>query len=288
MHRTNRIKKELKHDPLLIFTEDLPSTPATPMVHARVPLIVQARMQSTRYPGKVLKPFAEGRSLLEFQLVRLKQAFPGSPIVIATSNTAADDPIAQLAKAIDVFCYRGEERDVLKRFVNACRYFGFNRQIIRICGDNPFLQMEFLSRLMEEAAEESDADDYIGFSINRIPAIRTHFGFFAELVAVDALLHVYEHVEDPVFHEHVTNYIYESTGTFKIRLLEVQSLIPFLECLRLTVDSREDFENAVYIYRQLHPSSGQADPSWKDIMDFVGNDPAIKGRMTQQIRLYTK
>jgi spore coat polysaccharide biosynthesis protein SpsF (cytidylyltransferase family) len=254
----------------------------------RLPLIVQARVQSTRYPGKVLQPFAEGFTLLEFQLMRLKTAFPDSPLVVATSTAVVDDPIEAIAKKIGVFSFRGDEQDVLKRFVDCCQHFGFNAQIIRICGDNPFLQVEFLSKLMEEAAGNGGEDDYIGFSINRIPAIRTHFGFFAEVVAVEALLHVYENIRDPVFHEHVTNYIYESTGKFKVRLLEIKTLIPFLESLRLTVDSPEDFENAVYIYQQLHPSAGQAGPSWKDIVSFIEHEPETKRRMTEQIRLNNK
>jgi spore coat polysaccharide biosynthesis protein SpsF len=242
-----------------------------------------------RYPGKVLQPFAEGRSLLEFQLLRLKQAFPEAPLVVATSNSAADDPIEVLAKAIDVFSYRGDESDVLKRFVNCCQYFGFNRQIVRICGDNPFLQVEFLSKLMEApVAENGSGYDYVGYSVGKTPAIRTHFGFFAELVDVDALMHVYERVGDPIFREHVTKYIYESTGIFKVRLLEIQSLIPFLGSLRLTVDSPEDLENAVYVYQQLRPSAGPAGPSWKDILSFVENEPEIKRRMTDQIRRYHK
>lgn len=258
------------------------------VVHRRLPLIVQARVQSTRYPGKVLRPFADGLTLLEFQLMRLSKAFPDCPLVVATSTAAADDPIEAMAKTIGAFSFRGDEQDVLKRFVNCCQYFGFNTQIIRICGDNPFLQAEFLSTLMEEAAANAGQDDYIGFSINKIPAIRTHFGFFAELVAVEALLQVYHSVRDPVFHEHVTNYIYESTGKFKVRLLEIKTLIPFLESLRLTVDSPEDFENAAYIYQQLHPSAGQAGPSWKDIVSFIEREPETKRRMTEQIRLYHK
>ena len=62
-----------------------------PAVNASIPLIVQARVQSTRYPGKIVEPFAKGQALLEFQLCRLKAAFPDSPIVVATSSSAADD-----------------------------------------------------------------------------------------------------------------------------------------------------------------------------------------------------
>lgn len=252
-------------------------------ISQHIPLVLQARVQSTRYPGKLLQPFAEGLNLLEFQLMRLRKAFPGTPIVVATTTKSADDPIAGIAKRMGVFSFRGDERDVLKRFIDCCQHFGFNRQIIRICGDNPFLQLEFLRTLMKEAAENTGQYDYIGFSIDHTPAIRTHFGFFAEVVAVEVLLRVHETVEDAFFREHVTSYIYESTGSFRLRWLELQPLVPFLGSLRLTVDSREDFENAVYIYQQLHPVSGQLGPTWEAIVSFVENEPATKHQMIKQI-----
>lgn len=252
-------------------------------ISQHVPLILQARVQSTRYPGKVLKPFAEGLNLLEFQLMRLRSAFPDAPIVVATSTETADDPIPELAKRMGVFSFRGDERDVLKRFIDCCHHFGFNGYIIRICGDNPFLQLGFLRTLMKEAAESAGQYDYIGFSIDHTPAIRTHFGFFAELVAVKGLLRIHETVEDAFFREHVTSYIYESTERFSLRWLELQPLIPFLGSLRLTIDSREDFDNAVYIYQRLHPASGRMGPTWEAIVSLVENEPETKRRMIEQI-----
>jgi spore coat polysaccharide biosynthesis protein SpsF (cytidylyltransferase family) len=245
-------------------------------------------VQSTRYPGKVLQPFANGHCLLEYQLLRLQKAFPACPIVVATSTTAVDDPIVAIAKTVGVFSFRGDELDVLKRIVNCCQYFGFNRQMIRICSDNPFLQLDLLKQLIGEAMEKGEEYDYIGYSIDQMPAIRTHFGFFAESVNVNALQWVSEHVEEAVFHEHVTNYIYESTGSFNVRMLEIASLIPFLGSLRLTVDSREDLENAVYIYQQLNPHVGPAGPTWQEIVSFVENQPEAKRRMQQQMRKYHK
>ena len=253
-----------------------------------VPLIVQARVGSTRYPGKVLQPFAEGLNLLEFQLMRLKKAFPEAPVVVATSSMAADDPIEQIAKAMDVFSFRGEEQDVLKRFVRCCQFFGFGGSIIRICGDNPFLQIEFLKRLLEEARSLTGEYDYVGFSVDKTPAIRTHFGFFAEMVTVESLLRVDEAVEGAFYREHVTSYIYESMGKFRVRLLEIQPLIPFLGSLRLTVDSREDLENAIYVYEQLYPAAEPMGPSWVDIVSLLEREPEAKCRMIKQIGLNQK
>jgi spore coat polysaccharide biosynthesis protein SpsF (cytidylyltransferase family) len=253
-----------------------------------VPLIVQARVGSTRYPGKVLQPFAEGLNLLEFQLRRLKKAFPETPIVVATSISAADDPIHRIAGAMGVSCFRGDEEDVLKRFVGCCAAFSFEGAIIRICGDNPFLQIEFLRKLMEEAAANAGQFDYIGFSIDKIPAIRTHFGFFAELVTVESLLRVEGVVGKGFYREHVTSYIYESTGNFRVRLLELPLLAPFLGSLRLTVDSREDLENAIYVYHQLLPATEPAGPSWAAIVSLIEKEPETKRRMAEQIGLHQK
>ena len=115
-----------------------------PIEKASLPLIVQARVESTRYPGKIVQPFAGGQALLEFQLCRLKAAFPDSPIVVATSSSAADDVVAGMAEDAGVLVYRGDERDVLKRFVDCCAYFSFTGYVVRVCGDNPFLQTALL------------------------------------------------------------------------------------------------------------------------------------------------
>jgi spore coat polysaccharide biosynthesis protein SpsF (cytidylyltransferase family) len=259
-----------------------------PAVDASIPLIVQARVQSTRFPGKIVQPFAKGQALLEFQLCRLKAAFPDSPIVVATSDSGADDVVAKMAEGVGVLVYRGEEQDVLTRFVDCCFYFSFTGYVVRVCGDNPFLQTGLLTLLLEEAASSGGAYDYISFSVGGVPAIRTHFGFFCEVVAVDALKRVAEVIPGAVFREHVTNYIYEGSGSFKVRWLEFDQLTPYLDSLRLTVDSREDMENALYVYEQLSIVAGQDGPSWEEIVRFVEGEAATRGRMERQIRLYQK
>jgi spore coat polysaccharide biosynthesis protein SpsF (cytidylyltransferase family) len=257
-------------------------------IGAVVPLIVQARVGSTRYPRKVLQPFARGLNLLEFQLERLKKAFPEAPIVVATSILPADDPIEAIAKTMGVFYFRGDEQDVLNRYARCCQQFGFEESIIRICGDNPFLQIGFLRQLMEEDRTNAGTFDYTGFSIANTPAIRTHFGFFAELVTVQTLLRVERALVEPFYREHVTSYIYESAGRFRVRLLEIEPLIPYVGSLRLTVDSPKDLENAVYIYDRLQPMTGPIDPSWVDIVSLIDNEPEIKRRMMEQIGLNQK
>ena len=176
----------------------------------------------------------------------------------------------------------------MKRFVDCCVHFSFAGYIVRVCGDNPFLQTGLLALLMEEAASSGGAYDYISFSVGGVPAIRTHFGFFCEVVAVDALKRVAETVPGAVFREHVTNYIYEQAGSFRVRWLEFDQLTPYLSSLRLTVDSREDMENALYVHEHLSMGAGKDGPSWEDIVHFVEGEAETRGKMERQIKLYQK
>ena len=242
----------------------------------------------------MLEIFDDGRSLLEFQLVRLKKAFPFAPIVVATSTAAADQLIEEIALKNKVLCYRGEEQNVLGRFVNCCHHFHFTDYIIRICGDNPFLQIEFLEALQREGKKEGGHVDYVSYAVNHKPAILTHFGFFAELVRVDALERVdaLGTVDGMAlaahYREHVTNYIYlRGDKDYSIRWLEFDLLAPFADSIRLTVDSREDFENAQSVYGAL---KGVAEPdlSWKSILSVVEGHPATRVNMEKQIRLHQK
>jgi spore coat polysaccharide biosynthesis protein SpsF len=259
-----------------------------------IPLIVQARSLSTRYPHKILQEFSEGRSLLEFQLVRLKKAFPLSPIVVATTTSPADKAIEDIAINNNVYCFRGDEINVLERFVNCCKYFNFTDFIVRICSDNPFLQLELLKGLIRETVHNGRHDDYISYSVNHIPAIRTHFGFFAEVVRVAILDHINTSINTsvsaPYYREHVTSYIYEhqESGSFKIRWLELSGLAAYLDSIRLTIDSKEDFNNALSIYDRLRPSAGDMDISWDRILSLVDSQPGIKADMHKQILLYQK
>lgn len=145
-----------------------------------LPLIVQARCASSRYAQKVLRLFAYDHSFLEFQLIRLKKAFPSSPIVVATTTSPSDQAIEDIALRNKVACFRGSEQDVLQRFLNCCTHFHFTAYIVRICSDNPFLQMELLRRLIKEASNQEQGIDYISYSIDHRPAILTHFGFFCD------------------------------------------------------------------------------------------------------------
>ena len=141
-------------------------------------IIIQARTGSTRLPSKMILPFYGNDGILSILLSRLTQCKLADSIIVATTSSSPDDAICDLVREHRVKCFRGDENDVLDRFIQAARYYGISK-IIRICADNPFLDIESLDSLIL-ASENIDAD-YVSFcTSNHTPTIKTHFGFWAE------------------------------------------------------------------------------------------------------------
>ena len=110
-------------------------------------IIIQARLGSTRLPGKVTLPFYNGKGILELIIDNLSSNFKNTPIIIATTNRQNDDEIFKLANDKNIKCFRGSENNVLDRFIHAAEYFGLT-EIIRVCSDNPFLNISSLKFLI--------------------------------------------------------------------------------------------------------------------------------------------
>lgn len=271
--------------------------------NSSIPFILQARTLSTRCPKKILQPFGDSKTLLAFQLQRLKTAFPSAPIIVATTDLAADQPIADIASDNEVSCFRGSEQDVLDRFLECCKHFGFTGgHLVRICTDNPFLQMDLLETLIASLRTAGPDFDYYSYRIGQTPAIRTHFGFFAEIASIGALQKVWSITRDALYHEHVTNYIYDpmTKDPFRIHWIDLPGLEPYLDSVRLTIDTPEDLRRARFVYDRLSRDSlsmeGLSTESlsadcrcgWQEIIGLLDRIPSLKTQMTDTIRSYQK
>ena len=137
-------------------------------------------------------------------------------IVIATTVNEGDNYIQNICELENIFCFRGSEDNVLQRFIDAADEFKFTK-IVRICGDNIFLDLSYLDLLLKEL-EETEFD-YISFKTsNGLPSILTHYGLWAfEGVKLSALKHISYLTDNKLFHEHVTNYIYTNPNEFLIK-----------------------------------------------------------------------
>lgn len=209
-------------------------------------IILQARTGSTRLPEKMVIPFHDGKGVLEILLGRLldaREELGAAGIMVATTTNPSDDAIATVAAGMGVEVFRGSESDVLSRFIGAAEQAGADK-IIRICADNVFLDLDSLRKLIREL-DRSEAD-YVSFRTEEgRPSILTHYGFFAEGVRTDALRKASRLTDEPLYHEHVTNYIYTHPEDFRVALHPISAQIPGLEShpdLRLTLDTADDFE----------------------------------------------
>lgn len=241
--------------------------------------IIQARLGSTRLPGKILLPFWEGKSIFELLLEKLNR-IEGVGCIVATSVSPANDQLAKICQRYDTPCFRGDENDVLKRFVDAAELYGVDK-IIRVCSDNPFLNVSDIERLV--SFSRSADYDYISFDVNGTPSIKTHYGFWTEYVKLDALRKVESLTSEKLYHEHVTNFIYSHPGLFKIAWLPVSELINENKDVRLTIDTPQDFENAKTVYAAI---GGKA--SYEELFGFIQAHPEMVDAMRKQIINNTK
>jgi spore coat polysaccharide biosynthesis protein SpsF len=226
------------------------------MAHA----ILQARMSSSRLPGKVLRPVL-GEPMIGRQVERLRRARRLDGLTIATSTDASDDVIAAYARRIGVDCFRGPLDDVLARFIGALAAAGNPRTFVRLTADCPLADWRLVDRCIE-AHQAADAD-YTYNSLNwTFPK-----GLDVEVCATAALMRAAAEGLTPYDREHVTPYIYGHPELFR---LEAVTRDPPLR-YRWTVDTPEDFAFVTAVYEALYP----ANPAFtsEDVLDWQASHP---------------
>src|SRR3954468_19392190 len=222
-----------------------PSLVARAIMHRmeRVVATIEARMTSSRLPGKVLLP-ARGRPLLELMVERLRRCRHLDEIVIATTEDASSDPLQALAERLGVGCFRGSEDDVLARVLGAARAFDAEL-IVETTGDCPLIDPATVDLVISRF---HDADvDYCANNLERTYPR----GMDAQAFPTAVLAEVATLTDDPHDHEHVSLYIYEHPERYRLR--SVVSDRPETGELRLTVDTAEDYELVRTVFEELYP-----------------------------------
>lgn len=242
-------------------------------------IVIQARMGSSRLPGKVLRQFHDGENLLSLILSSIHKERLDIPIVVATSLNPVDNPIYDFCSKRNIFCFRGAENNVTSRFVECALRYNFD-YIIRVCADNPFFDASSVEGLIE-SLEDDNQIDYVGYQINSTPAIKTHLGFWAELVSVEALNRTLRETNDIDVLQHVTNYIYSHSNIFTIKWKMVYSEIFQSLPMRLTVDTLDDFEFIDELRLKL---SHRKKLNIQMLVDEITNNTDMLKRMKRNIR----
>lgn len=244
----------------------------------RTLIVVQARTGSSRLPMKVVKPFYGAQTILDIILEKLNTS--RLTVVLATTELQSDDVVASIGRRHHAMVHRGAELDVVSRFLEAtegleCHF------IVRVCADNPFLDIGLLNELLSAASTLSDGVDYVAHRYRGLPSIATPFGVFAELVSRDALVRVYNATGESIYREHVTNYIHQRPENFQVHYLDIDPDTFLPPPVRMTVDTPEDFEIASELYARLMTERSERF-SLADLRDTITAHPELLHRMSAE------
>lgn len=231
----------------------------------RIVAISQARMTSTRLPGKVLLE-AAGKPLLVHHLERLSRSPGLDAVVLATTVNAGDDPLAACAAKLGVPVFRGDEQDVLGRFAGAAAMAdaGF---VVRVTSDCPLIDPALVGALVAaflEGRAETPPLDYLSIDTTRYPR-----GLDAEILTRAALDEAASRATDPAEREHVTPYVYRRPDRFRLG----SPLAPASEvgAHRWCVDEPADFDLVRRLLEALCPVN--PDFGWQDCCKLLRDHP---------------
>lgn len=173
----------------------------------RTVALVQARMGSTRFPGKMLAPLGD-RPLLAWVLGRLQRARRLDAVVLATSDLPRDQPLVALAHGLGVATFTGSETDVLGRFAAAAQVHQAQR-VVRVCADNPLICPGEVDRLLDFFDDAG-----VDYACNHLDRLGSGYadGFGAEVLDAGLLLQLNRDITDPRLREHVTLALWQRPG----------------------------------------------------------------------------
>ncbi|MEY2365244.1 glycosyltransferase family protein [Lysinibacillus capsici] len=194
-------------------------------------VIIQARMGSSRLPGKILKPLGDV-DVLKYDIDRCRAIKGVNEVVVATSTLSQDDAIADWCEKHQVGYFRGSEEDVLDRYVQCAKQYKPD-YVMRVTSDCPFVDYEIGSEIVELMQKERKDIVLIDGQLPR--------GLAVELISYEALLYIHKVGLESRHREHVTYYAYEFAEEFKSVTYKVPTNRIAPE-LRITLDTEEDYK----------------------------------------------
>jgi spore coat polysaccharide biosynthesis protein SpsF len=231
--------------------------------------ILQARMTSTRLPGKVMRPLL-GEPMIGRQIERLRRARHLGRLVVATSTDSTDDVVAAYAQRIGCLVYRGSLGDVLSRYAGALAEHGPVDHVVRVTADCPLADWRVFDAVVD--LHLSSGADYTSNTVERTYPK----GLDVEVVKAALLPLAAAETADPYDREHVTPFFYRHPERFRVAQL---TQTPDLNALRWTVDTPADFTFTEAVYGSLYPR--RADFLSEDILAHPGahrtdpDDPGV-------------
>jgi UDP-2,4-diacetamido-2,4,6-trideoxy-beta-L-altropyranose hydrolase len=224
-------------------------------------IIVQARLGSTRLPGKIMQEIG-GRTVLAHDIGRLKAVHGADHVVIATTDKDSDTPVAEAALAYGAQVFRGDEADVLSRYLGAARMVDADI-VMRVTSDCPLIDPDLCAAVLKLRAEAS-AD----YAANNMPRLFPH-GLDCEAFTRAALERAAAEATDPYDREHVTPWLRRVPGLHRVNL--VGPGWPANQ-QRWTLDFPEDLDFFKALFAELPQNPI---PSWQEALSFIGQRPSL-------------
>jgi spore coat polysaccharide biosynthesis protein SpsF len=225
--------------------------------------LIQARMGSTRLKEKMIKEI-EGKTIIGHMIELVKKSGKIDKIVLATSTNKKDDIFEEICKEHRIDIFRGNENDVLSRLYLAAKKYNATI-VVRICADNPFLDTKAIEGMINELVEKRY--DYItNYHEKGAPS-----GTVSEVLTFDALEKAFKEAKKENEREHVTPFIRENPGIFKIKYAEVPEWLQ-RQNIRLTYDTEKDLELIRILYEKFY-ENGEID--LKKVINFLDKNPAL-------------
>jgi spore coat polysaccharide biosynthesis protein SpsF len=214
------------------------------MTRPMVTGIIQARMSSTRLPGKMLTSIM-GKPLIQYVIDRIFKSKRIDNFILATTNNPQDRVLIQFAKKNSLDFFTGDENDVLDRFYQAAKRFSI-KIIVRITPDDPFKDPEIIDKAVEIFLNGQDRIDYV---TNILPPTYP-IGLDIEVFTFEALQKAWNEAKKPSEREHVTPYIWNHPEIFQIENFGLEKNLSYL---RWTLDDYRDLQFTQEIYQRLYP-----------------------------------
>lgn len=223
--------------------------------------IVQARMGSSRLPGKVMQKIDCNGLVLDYVIMQLKSAKKIEKIIVATTNLTEDDVIFDHISAQNVACYRGSSEDVLDRYYQCAKKFSID-VIVRVTADNPLIDPNIVDLVISEY--ENNGYDYATNTLHRT----FPYGTEVEVFSFKILEKTWKNASMPSEREHVTPFIRKPENGFSLVNIECDKN---LSHLRYTVDKADDLK----VVKEIASNIPKRPILMQDIFELYKNKPEI-------------
>jgi len=232
--------------------------------------IIQARMGSTRLPGKVLME-VNGRPLLAYQLDRISKSKKLDRVIVATSTLEKDGAIESFCKSYGVDCYRGSEDDVMSRYYECAKQYSPDA-IVRITADCPLIDPEIIDKVVQKFK-----DNNVDYCANTVPPETSKFpdGSDVEVFSMSALECAHREAKDTHLREHVTFQFWQDHNYTSSQYTQEKDWSKY----RITVDYPEDFEVVKYVFNELGVRSIFG--NLNEIINIIDGNNEIKEKNSQ-------